>query len=152
MRRSLKQGQSLLHGITTRLSSLDASGLEARTGNGRRSFLAGICSKSGLQDHIIARLTHIIAHFRRSAMIFCRIWTGCHVTLVSCAPQTREGILHALMPSWSPCAGRSTSARRPPHLRLYIVGAFKLANPLVNFGITAYTERWSALAPAGVLM
>jgi len=41
---------------------------------------------------------------------------------------------------------------RPPHLRLYIVGAFKLANPLVNFGITAYTERWSALAPAGVLM
>jgi len=42
--------------------------------------------------------------------------------------------------------------RRPPHLTLYAVGAFKLANLLVNLGITAYTERWSALAPAGVLM
>src|SRR6266567_8989361 len=38
---------------------------------------------------------------------------------------------------------------RPPHLKLYAVGAFKLANVLVNLGITAYTERWSTLAPAG---
>jgi hypothetical protein len=41
---------------------------------------------------------------------------------------------------------------RPPHLTLYAVGAFKLANVLVNLGIIAYTEQWSALAPAGVLM
>jgi hypothetical protein len=41
---------------------------------------------------------------------------------------------------------------RPPHQRLYAVGAFKLANYLVNLGITSYTEQWSVLAPAGVLM
>ena len=35
---------------------------------------------------------------------------------------------------------------------LYANGAFKLANPLVNFLAVASTEQWSALAPRGVLM
>jgi hypothetical protein len=35
---------------------------------------------------------------------------------------------------------------------LYAVGAFKLANPLVNLAVATYTEQWSALAPAEVLM
>jgi len=50
--------------------------------------------------------------------------SGCHATLVSCAPKTGERILHALMPSWSPCAGQSTSAR-PCTSRLLINSALK---------------------------
>ena len=50
--------------------------------------------------------------------------TRCHATLVSCAPQTGEGILHALMPSWSPGACRLTDAR-PSTSRLLIDPALK---------------------------
>jgi len=39
------------------------------------AFPAMIRGKKGLQDHIIAILTHIIANFRRSAMILSGIST-----------------------------------------------------------------------------
>jgi len=35
---------------------------------------------------------------------------------------------------------------------LYAVGAIKLAKPLVKLVATSYTEQWSTLAPAEVLM
>jgi len=49
------------------------------------AFPAVIGGKSRLQDHIFARLTHIIAHFRRSAVIFSGI------SIVFCARLTRRG-------------------------------------------------------------
>jgi hypothetical protein len=41
---------------------------------------------------------------------------------------------------------------RLSHIMFYVDGKSNLANPLVNLAVVSYTEQWSALAPAGVLM
>jgi hypothetical protein len=48
-------------------------GCQSQTGKAILTILAMIRGRKELPDHIFARLTHIIAHFRRYAAIFSRI-------------------------------------------------------------------------------
>ncbi len=63
-----------------------------------------------------------------------------------------DPFLHLFFTELSAFEDEADHVQRLSRNMVYVDGESKLAKPLVKLVAISYTEQWSALAPAGVLM